>query len=104
MRITTNLVITLILTGLAAWAADAKAGQAVYTRACKSCHGADGVAPAAIAKMMKAEIKDLKGSVASHSDADLKKIIVEGKGKMVPTKGVTPADIDNVIAYMHTLK
>jgi len=104
MRITTNLVITLILTGLAAWAADAKAGQAVYTRACKSCHGADGVAPTSVAKMLKVEIADLKVAATTLKDADMRKIITEGKGKMVATKGVAGADLDNVIAYVHTLK
>jgi len=92
----------MILTGLAAWAADAKAGQAVYARACKSCHGADGVAPAAVAKALKVEIHDLKATTLK--DADLRKIVTEGKGKMVATKGVTGADLDNVIAYVHTLK
>ena len=104
MRIVANLTIMMILSGLAAWAADAKAGQAVYARACRSCHGADGVPVAAAAKMLKAEMKDLKTVTGSISEADMKKIVAEGKGKMAPVKGIAGADLDNVIAYTKSLK
>src|SRR5205823_13393451 len=94
--------ITLTLAGLsvaAGMAADAKAGQAVYDKSCKSCHGADGTPNAAIAKMMKVEMKDLKSAeVQGMSDADIKKVIADGKGKMKPIKTVTGADADNVVA------
>ena len=99
-----RIVLILLLTGAAAWAADAKAGQAVYTRACRSCHGAEGVPSAAVAKMLKAEMRDLKVALSKLSDADIRKIIVEGKDKMVATKGVSGADVDNVIAHVRTLK
>ncbi len=89
----------------AALAADAGAGKAVYDRACKSCHGADGTANPAVAKMMKVEIKDLKShDVQSMSDADLKKIVTEGKGKMRPVTSVTGNQVDDVVAYVKTLK
>lgn len=89
----------------AALAADASAGKAVYDRACKSCHGADGTANPAVAKMMKVEIKDLKShDVQSMSDADLKKIVTEGKGKMRPVTSVTGNQLDDVVAYVKTLK
>lgn len=103
-----TILTTLILTALsasAAFAADAKTGQAVYDKSCKSCHGADGTPNAAVAKMMKVEIKDLKSSdVQSKSDADLKKVITEGQGKMRPVAAVTGAAVDNVIAYVRSLK
>jgi mono/diheme cytochrome c family protein len=89
----------------AASASDAKAGQAVYDRACKTCHGADGTANAALAKMMKIDMADLKSAeVQGMSDADLKKVIADGKGKMKPISSVSGADLDNVAAYIHTLK
>src|SRR5713226_10150438 len=85
--------------------ADATAGKAVYDRACKSCHGASGAANPAIAKMMKVEMKDLgSAEVQAHSDADLKKVITDGQGKMKPIKTVMGKDIDDVIAYVRTLK
>ena len=91
--------------GLALAAGDATAGKAVYDKSCKACHGADGTANPNIAKMMKVEIKDLSSAdVQAHSDADVKKIITEGQGKMKPIKSVAGKDLDNVIAYVRTLK
>jgi len=104
MRLAINTMVILVLTGAALWAADAKAGQAVYAKSCRSCHGADGVAPAAMTKMLKVEIQDLKVASKSLKDADIHKIVTEGKGKMVAVKSVTGADLDNVIAYVRALK
>ena len=103
-----TILMTMTLAALGssvALAADAKAGQAVYDRACKSCHGADGTANAGVAKMMKVDIKDLKSpDVQSMSDADLKTVVTDGKGKMKPIKTVSGADVDNVVAYVKSLK
>jgi mono/diheme cytochrome c family protein len=85
-------------------AANATAGKAVYDKACKSCHGADGAANPAIAKMMKVEMRDLKSpEVQATSDADLEKIITDGKGKMKPTTSAAGSAAD-VVAYMRTWK
>jgi len=103
-----TLVISLALVALssgAAFAADAKAGQAVFDKSCKSCHGADGTANPAIAKMMKVDMHDLKSAdVQSRSDGDLKKVITDGQGKMKPIASVTGASTDDVVAYLRTLK
>ena len=105
MRTLINTAVLIGIAAVAGLAADAKAGQATYDKACKSCHGADGAPNAAIAKMMKVDIKDLKSpEVQALSDADMKKIISEGKGKMKPVKTVTGADADNVVAYIRTFK
>jgi mono/diheme cytochrome c family protein len=102
------LIFTLALIGtsaVTAFAADAKAGQTAYDKSCKSCHGADGTPNAAIAKMMKVDMKDLKSAeIQGMSDDDLKKVIADGKGKMKPIKTVTGADADNVVAYIRSLK
>jgi len=101
------LLTTVILTALAtgAYAADAKAGEAAYEKACKSCHGADGTANPAIAKMMKVEMHDLKSpEVQGMSVADLKKVITDGKGKMKPIASVTGGAVDDVAAYVKTMK
>lgn len=93
------------LSAAAALAADANAGKAVYDRACKSCHGQDGTANPAIAKMMKVEIQDLKSpEVQGMSNDDIKKVITDGKGKMRAMPSVSGADLDNVVAYVHSLK
>jgi len=83
-------------------AADAQAGKASYDTSCKSCHGADGAGNPAVAKMMKVEIKDLKATTLT--DADIKKVITSGQGKMKPIGAVTGASVDDVIAYVRSLK
>ena len=102
------ILTTLALAGLSATAgsaANAKAGQSDYDKSCKVCHGPDGAGNPAMAKMMKVEMKDLKSpDVQSMSDADIKKIITDGKGKMRPVTTVTGAAADNVIAYVRSLK
>jgi mono/diheme cytochrome c family protein len=105
MQIIIRTMVLLAISAACAMAADAKAGQAIYDKSCKSCHGPDGAPNAGVAKMMKVEMKDLKSAdVQSMSDADLKKVITEGKGKMKPIHSVTGADADNVVAYVKTLK
>ena len=85
--------------------ADLKAGQAAYDKACKSCHGPDGAANATIARAMKVEMRDLKSAeVQSQSDADLKKAITDGVGKMRPVKTISGAMLDDVVAYVRSWK
>ena len=38
------------------------------------------------------------------SDADMKKSITDGKGKMKPIKTVTGKSLDDVVAYVKTLR
>lgn len=83
---------------------DAKAGKASYDKSCATCHGADGTPKEAIAKMLKAEIPHLGSeAIQAKTDADLRKVIVEGSGKMKPVKGLADKDVANVIAYVRTL-
>ena len=105
MRTILTLLTLTTLSVTAASAADAKAGQAIYTQSCKTCHGPDGAGNPAIAKMMKVEMKDLKSpDVQAMSDADLAKIVTSGKGKMKPVSSVSGASVDDVVAYLRTLK
>jgi mono/diheme cytochrome c family protein len=103
-----TLITTFALIGVSAvagLAADAKAGQTVYDKSCKSCHGSDGTPNTAIAKMTKVEMKDLKSpEVQSMSDDDMKKIITDGKGKMKPVKAASGAALDDVVAYVRSFK
>jgi mono/diheme cytochrome c family protein len=88
-----------------AFAGDAAKGEKVYATKCKSCHGAQGQGNPAIAKSLKIEFRDLKSpEVQKISDAELKKLAVGGHGKKKPLKTVTPAEVDDAIAYIRTLK
>ena len=90
---------------LNAQSGDATAGKAVYTKSCASCHGATGEPKAALAKVLKVEMRHLGSKdVLAKSDADLHKDMMEGTGKMKPVKGLSDQDVGNVIAYMRTLK
>jgi mono/diheme cytochrome c family protein len=98
------IVLGLAATATAAQAANATAGKAAYDKSCKSCHGADGTANPAIAKMMKVEMRDLKSSdVQAMSDDDLKKVITDGKGKMKPIASASSSAAD-IVAFIRTLK
>jgi mono/diheme cytochrome c family protein len=94
-----TILIFAALTATSAWAADAAAGKTVYATKCKSCHGADGEGNPAIAKAMKVELKPL-----SATTADVKDVVTKGQGKMKPVSSVTGADLDNVVAYVKSLK
>ena len=50
-------------------------GAATFAAKCKMCHGAEGAGGAMF-----------KGSIKGHKEADVLKIINEGKGKMKPVK------------------
>jgi len=86
-------------------AGNATEGKAVYDRACKNCHGATGEANPSMSKMMKVEIQNLGSSdVQKRSDEELKKIVTAGKGKMPAIHTVTGQSVDDVVAYVRTLK
>jgi len=105
MRVIPAILMAGILSTGGAFAADVNAGGTTYAASCKSCHGADGTANPAIAKMMKVDIASLgSAEVQSMSDADLAKVITGGKGKMRPVASVTGASEDNVVAYVRSLK
>jgi mono/diheme cytochrome c family protein len=93
-----------VLTTAAAYAADAKAGQAAYLKACKSCHGADGTPNPAMVKALKVDMKDLKSAdVQAESDDKLKSAITMGVGKMKPVASAS-AEADDIVAFIRTWK
>lgn len=100
-RYVVGFAVICLLPGLMFAAGDAAKGKDVYAGKCKSCHGADGNPAPAMAKSMG--IKPMK-EVQSLSDADMKKAVTEGKGKMKAVAGVAGADLDNVVAFVRTLK
>jgi mono/diheme cytochrome c family protein len=89
----------------AAGARDASAGKTIYSNKCMICHGADGEGATGYAKAMGLQPARMSSDrVQNKTDAELKKIILDGSGKMKPVKGLSEADIDNVIAYVRTFR
>ncbi len=82
---------------------DAVAGKTVYANKCQLCHGADGEGATGYAKAMGLQpARMASDEVQKKTDAELKKIILEGTNKMKPVKGLSDVDIANVIAYIRT--
>ncbi len=105
MKLGVVVVVALALPFLALGGGDAAKGKALYTSKCAACHAAGGEGKEAIAKMLKVEkMKPLSShEVQEKKDAELKKDIVEGNGKMKPVK-LTDEEAANVLAFLRTLK
>jgi mono/diheme cytochrome c family protein len=83
---------------------NAKEGKTLYDQHCKMCHGPHGEGNQAMAKMMKVKMLPLGSKeVQAKSDAQLKKDITEGVGKMSPVKGLSGKQVDDIIAFVRTL-
>ncbi len=96
------LIVFVAVSGLTF--AGAGEGKAVFASKCANCHGAGGEGKAAIAKMMKVEMKPLGSKeVQGMSNGELKKVILEGKGKM-KAQTVSEKQADDVVAFLRTLK
>lgn len=73
-------------------------GKATYDAKCKGCHKADG------SGMPAMKMRALgSAEVQAKSDADLKKDITAGTGKMKP-QTVTDPQAADLVAYIRTLK
>lgn len=97
------ILFTLAATLVAAPAVFADAA-ATYKGKCAMCHGADGKGQTPMGKNMK--LRDLgSAEVQKLSDADLTKIVADGKAKMPAFKAKLSADeIKGLVAFMRTLK
>ncbi|HTZ75488.1 MAG TPA: cytochrome c [Candidatus Aquilonibacter sp.] len=83
---------------------DATLGKDVFMKHCAICHGPNGGGNGPMAKAYKLTPAVLSSKqVQALSDSEIHNIILKGKGKMEPVKGVSAEDIVNVIAYVRTL-
>lgn len=99
-----RILVTIVASGSVGMAAgDPQAGKAVFEKSCQVCHGPGGQGNAGMAKMLNVAIPALSSSeVQSKSDGDLKKIVLEGSGKMKPVK-LSDGQVTDVIAYLRGL-
>jgi len=97
MKLFAGSVILFALAAGSVWA-DAAAGKATYDSKCKMCHGADGKGTPGMVKAMG--VKPIGGASA---DA-VKAAVTNGKNKMKPIPGVTGKTLDDVAAFVESLK
>lgn len=87
------ILVFLSVSSVAVFAADAAAGKTVFDAKCKMCHGAAGAGG----------IMD-KAPIAGTDAATVKATVTKGKGKMKPLPAVTGDGLENVAAYVASLK
>ena len=91
-----HIAMILVLTSIpsaAVLAADAATGKTVFDAKYKMCHGAAGAGG----------VMD-KTPIAGTDAATVKATVSNGKGKMKPQTAVTGDSLDNVAAYVASLK
>jgi mono/diheme cytochrome c family protein len=76
----------------------------LYKTNCAVCHGPDGSGQTPAGKSVKA--RDLRSAeVQSESDAELSRVIREGKDKMPSYKErLSAADVASLVAYIREMK
>jgi mono/diheme cytochrome c family protein len=105
----TFLFSLVLLVTMAYSAGNATAGKTLFTTLCVSCHGADGNPPAAMAALKVPVFA--KGERFEKPNLELGKTIKNGApavngvpSAMVPNPTLTDQQIDDVLAFIRTLK
>jgi mono/diheme cytochrome c family protein len=81
-------------------------GKKKYGQDCAMCHGKEGAGDGDLAEDMHLKLKDFREAEALKdlSDADIYKIINNGKGKMMGEEGrLKPDEIWDVVNFVRTL-
>jgi mono/diheme cytochrome c family protein len=101
---TTKLAAGVTFSLLSAWVGWAQGdAKEIFLDKCSICHGSDGTGKTAKGKKLK--VKDVHQTATSESEADMTKIVTEGKGKDMDAfgKDLTAAQIQGVVAYYRSL-
>ena len=97
-RFAPTLTLALLL-GAGPAAARADDGGQMYGKKCLACHGLDGAGDKPLGKKVGAP--DLRRSALSQ--AEMERIIAEGKGRMLPYRDkLTPEQISAIAAHVKT--
>jgi len=77
-------------------------GAATYKTKCAPCHGPDGSGQTPVGKNLK--VRDLRSpEVQKLTDAEITKVLTDGKGKM-PASKLAADDMKAVVGFIRTLK
>lgn len=95
-------------------AADATKGKTLFTTRCGSCHGNEGKGdgPAAAALPAESKPRNLADGAfkIATDDTKMKDLLKKGGAAlglsplMPPAAGLSDEDLDNIIAFVHSLK
>jgi mono/diheme cytochrome c family protein len=97
-------IMFLSLSVLAAQKGNVAKGKELFEIRCAVCHGNEGEGKEAMAKLFGVKLPVLGSKeVQSLNDAALKKIMLEGKGKMKPVT-LSTQELENAIAFLRSLK
>jgi cytochrome c6 len=96
--------VVAIVIAVPAFAGGGPDAAAIYKAKCAMCHGPDGKGQTPVGKSMK--VRDLgSAEVQKMTNAELNKVIADGKGKMPAYKSkLDQASIDALIEFIRTLK
>ena len=84
---------------------DVEAGKELYMAQCRKCHADDGQGRPAMYRRVNATVVHLGSKQAQEkSDEDIRKTMTDGFGKMEKIEELTSKDIDNIVAFIRTLK
>ena len=100
----TKLAAGVTLCLFSAWAGWAQGdAKDLFLDKCSVCHGPDGTGKTAKGKKLK--VKDVHQTATTESEAEMTKIVTEGKGKDMDAfgKDLTPAQIKGLVAYYRSL-
>ena len=117
------LAAAFLAPGAALAAGDVEAGREKFQAFCASCHGPEGKGDGPTGKALaaagqpaprdfsKGEFKlDTDGDGKTGTDADLKNVITKGamayggSAMMAPVAGLSDQDLDNLVAFIRSLK
>lgn len=108
------MFLVLILFPLTSYAADLEKGKTLFEQRCASCHGNEGKGDGPAAQGFPANMKPrnlAEGKFkAATDDAKFKELLTKGGASlglsplMPPQAGLSDDDLNNIIAFVHSLK
>ena len=102
--LTAVLTLAVLTIAPAAFAGGGPDVAPIYKSKCATCHGPDGAGQTTMGKNLK--LRDLRSAaVQKLTDAELTKIISDGKGKMPAYKAKLAAgDVEALVGFIRGLK